>query len=105
MLDHSSKSDRLRSGREALQTLWERGLKGRELLIEHTRIVDAFLSKAFSACPDAKGKMALIALGGYGRSELFPFSDIDVMLLYEPEIEDRVPAVAESVFYPLWDAG
>jgi [protein-PII] uridylyltransferase len=105
MLDHSSKSDRLRSGREALQTLWERGLKGRELLIEHTRIVDAFLSKAFSACPDAKGKMALIALGGYGRSELFPFSDIDVMLLYEPEVEDQVPPVAESVFYPLWDAG
>ncbi|MBW1964045.1 MAG: [protein-PII] uridylyltransferase [Deltaproteobacteria bacterium] len=105
MLDHSSKSDGLRSGREALQILWERGLKGRELLIEHTRIVDAFLSKALSACPDAKGKMALIALGGYGRSELFPFSDIDVMLLYEPEVEDRVPAVAESVFYPLWDAG
>jgi [protein-PII] uridylyltransferase len=105
MLDHSSKSDGLRSGREALQTLWERGLRGRELLIEHTRIVDAFLSEAFSACPEAKGKMALIALGGYGRAELFPFSDIDVMLLYDPEVEDSVPAVAESVFYPLWDAG
>jgi [protein-PII] uridylyltransferase len=105
MLDHSSKSDGLRSGREALQTLWEQGLRGRELLIEHTRIVDAFLSEAFSACPEAKEKMALIALGGYGRAELFPFSDIDVMLLYEPEVEDQVPDVAESVFYPLWDAG
>jgi len=105
MLDHSSKSDGLRFGREALRTLWERGLRGRELLIEHTRIVDAFLSEAFSACPEAKEKMALIALGGYGRAELFPFSDIDVMLLYEPEVEDQVPAVAESVFYPLWDAG
>jgi [protein-PII] uridylyltransferase len=104
-LDHSSKSDGLRSGREALQTLWERGLKGRELLVEHTRIVDAFLSEAFSACPEAKEKMALIALGGYGRAELFPFSDIDVMLLYDPEVEDSMPAVAESVFYPLWDAG
>jgi [protein-PII] uridylyltransferase len=105
MLDHSSKSDGLRSGHEALQILWERGLKGRELLIEHTRIIDAFLSEAFSACSKAKEKMALIALGGYGRAELFPFSDIDVMLLYEPEVEARVPAVAESVFYPLWDAG
>lgn len=105
MLDHSSKSDGLRSGREALQALWERGLRGRELLVEHTRIVDAFLSEAFSACPEAKEKMTLIALGGYGRAELFPFSDIDVMLLYEPEVEDRVSAVAESVFYPLWDAG
>jgi [protein-PII] uridylyltransferase len=105
MPDHLSKSDELRSGRKALQTLWERGLRGRELLVEHTRIVDAFLSEAFSACPEAKGEMALIALGGYGRAELFPFSDIDVMLLYEPEVEDRVPAVAESVFYPLWDAG
>ena len=105
MLDHSSKSDGLRSGREALQTLWELGLRGRELLIEHTRIVDVFLSEAFSVCPEAREKMALIALGGYGRAELFPFSDIDVMLLYDPEVEDRVSAVGESVFYPLWDAG
>ncbi|MGB9496699.1 MAG: [protein-PII] uridylyltransferase [Dissulfuribacterales bacterium] len=105
MPDHLSKSDGLRSGREALQTLWERGLMGRELLVEHARIMDVFLSEAFSACPEAEEKMALIALGGYGRAELFPFSDIDVMLLYEPEVEDRVPAVAESVFYPLWDAG
>jgi len=105
MLNNLSESNGLRPGRETLQTLWDQGFKGRKLLIEHTRIVDTFLSKAFSARPDAKGKMALIALGGYGRSELFPFSDIDVMLLYEPEVEDIVPGVAEIVFYPLWDAG
>lgn len=105
MLGHSSKSDGLCSGRETLQTLWDQGLRGRELLIEHTRIVDAFLSEAFSVCPEAKEKMALIAMGGYGRAELFPFSDIDVMLLYEPEVEGQVPTVAESIFYPLWDAG
>jgi len=95
----------LHAGRDALQALWERGLKGRELLIEHTKIVDEFISDAFSACPELNKKMALVALGGYGRAELFPFSDIDVMLLYAPEVEAQVPAIVESAFYPLWDAG
>ncbi|NIA08895.1 MAG: HD domain-containing protein, partial [Nitrospiraceae bacterium] len=97
--------NRLHAGRDALQTLWEQGLKGRELLIKHTKIVDRFISDAFSACREPKEEMALVAVGGYGRAELFPFSDIDVMLLYAPEVEAQVPAVVESVFYPLWDAG
>ncbi len=99
------KSKALYSGREALQALWDQGLRGRELLVEHTGIVDAFISESFSACPEIIEKIALIALGGYGRKELFPFSDIDVMLLYEPEIEAEIPVVVESVLYPLWDAG
>ena len=50
--------------------------------------------------------LALVAVGGYGRSELSPASDLDVVLLHDPRIAESVVArVAEAIWYPLWDAG
>lgn len=50
--------------------------------------------------------LALVAVGGYGRSELSPFSDLDVVLLHDPAIDDeQVRAVAEAIWYPLWNDG
>ncbi|HET7651441.1 MAG TPA: [protein-PII] uridylyltransferase [Acidimicrobiales bacterium] len=48
--------------------------------------------------------VALVAVGGYGRRELAPCSDIDVLLLYGKKQRD-IGAVAERLWYPLWDAG
>lgn len=47
-------------------------------------------------------KVAAVALGGYGRSELGPRSDIDLMLLKPRGVSD---AAVKAVLYPLWDAG
>lgn len=50
--------------------------------------------------------LALVAVGGYGRSELSPFSDLDVVLLHDPAIDDAVVReVAEAIWYPLWNDG
>jgi [protein-PII] uridylyltransferase len=50
--------------------------------------------------------LALVAVGGYGRSELSPFSDLDVVLLHDPSVdEEHVRTVAESIWYPLWNDG
>lgn len=55
--------------------------------------------------PRAGEGIALVAVGGYGRSELSPFSDLDVVLLHDPTVpEQRVQEIAESIWYPLWDA-
>jgi [protein-PII] uridylyltransferase len=50
--------------------------------------------------------LALVAVGGYGRSELAPHSDLDVVLVHEPDVADAdVTEVAKRLWYPLWDSG
>src|SRR3954469_3825495 len=54
--------------------------------------------------------LALIAIGGYGRAELNPFSDIDFMFLHEGQVAAGKPLpylskLLDGVLYPLWDIG
>jgi [protein-PII] uridylyltransferase len=49
-------------------------------------------------------KVALLAVGGYGRGELSPFSDLDVLLVHESTAA-RVEELAAAIWYPLWNAG
>jgi [protein-PII] uridylyltransferase len=47
--------------------------------------------------------VALVAVGGYGRRELLPGSDLDVLLLHEGK--ESIAKVADRVWYPVWDSG
>jgi len=78
---------------------------------QRTDDADALCASAFQGAvpdPDVKG-IALIAVGGYGRSELAPFSDLDVVLVHADRFDETgdidVSDVAGRVWYPLWDAG
>lgn len=51
------------------------------------------------------GGFALAAVGGYGRRELCPASDIDVLLLFPSEPPDWASELARFLFFPLWDRG
>jgi [protein-PII] uridylyltransferase len=96
----------LKASREALQRLWEDGLSGLRLIEEHTAAADAFLADRFGELDGGDGDMALVALGGYGRGELFPFSDIDLLFLHGRWVKGTALEKAiETVLYPLWDAG
>ncbi|MGH1564997.1 [protein-PII] uridylyltransferase [Mumia sp. DW29H23] len=70
------------------------------------RLRDCF-TKAVSDLPEAGGHgLALVAVGGYGRGEMSPFSDVDVVLVHrEGAPAALVQQVAEQVWYPLWDDG
>ncbi len=55
-------------------------------------------------------KMAVLATGGYGRRELNPHSDIDIMFLYPEKMQGKnitkfQEIISEEVLYPLWDLG
>jgi [protein-PII] uridylyltransferase len=97
----------LRTQRETLEELWQQGLSGQPLLAEQSRLADAFIVEHFqkSSTDDSSGSLAIIALGGYGRSELFPYSDIDLLILFREEAKEEMERVANGVLYPLWDTG
>ncbi|MCP3676552.1 MAG: [protein-PII] uridylyltransferase, partial [Deltaproteobacteria bacterium] len=97
----------LRANREALESLWQQGLSGQALLRGQSKLVDEFVQECFleTGVQGADESVALVALGGYGRQELFPYSDIDLMILYRPEVEGSVAQIADSILYPLWDTG
>ena len=59
---------------------------------------DAMMTAAFQHC-------CLVAIGGYGRRELSPYSDIDLMVLFRPDAGKIVPEFVRQVLHPLWDVG
>ncbi|MCC7201255.1 MAG: [protein-PII] uridylyltransferase [Nitrospirae bacterium] len=50
-----------------------------------------------------KDRCSVIAVGGYGRGELNPFSDIDIMFLYSEDAKDAVETISAGILYLLWD--
>jgi len=89
---------------------------GREICARRVDLVDVLLKHVFAAATtvtqekgsNAKGPFALIALGGYGRKELNPFSDVDVMFLHDGKarkMPSQVEQVVEQILYLLWDIG
>ena len=80
--------------------------------------VDLMLVKLFDYAIDrweqTHGKLpspvSLVALGGYGRSELSPHSDIDLMFLFPSKahaslVKDLQQHLSDEILYPLWDCG
>ena len=68
-------------------------------------LVDRWLNEIFDrAFTDVdRAGIALVAVGGYGRAELAPMSDIDVMLVHRKRRD--VGEIAERIWYPVWDEG
>ncbi len=92
----------LRERRSSL--LAQAGLQGQEFCRQYAAEADAWLSGlAERAAGDVKRHLALIAVGGYGRSSLCPFSDLDVVLVHQGHRD--IGKVADAIWYPVWDEG
>ncbi|MCY7316306.1 MAG: [protein-PII] uridylyltransferase [Rubrivivax sp.] len=70
-----------------------------------TRHVDGSLSALWSAAGLATSSAALVAVGGYGRGELFPHSDVDVVVLLPAALDEAVSAAVERFVTSCWDTG
>ena len=77
---------------------------------ERSNESDRFLSQLFNTAEKADGRknlgkeIALAAVGGYGRGELSPGSDLDILFLHSGKISaDDLKAFVNDVLYPLWD--
>jgi len=73
-----------------------------------TDLVDLLIRTHFEARRNhtaAAGELALVAVGGTGRREMCPQSDIDLLILVPKKAKAEVLAEAEAALYPLWDLG
>jgi len=76
------------------------------MLTSHAHAIDTLLEALYAFCLQGKSPpIALIAVGGYGREELFPYSDIDLLFLYDEKNAAEAADVAEFILYILWDLG
>ncbi|UQI47660.1 [protein-PII] uridylyltransferase [Streptomyces sp. HU2014] len=85
-----------------LRLLHQGALTGPPRRAALARLTDQWLAALLG---EARG-VALVAVGGYGRGELSPRSDLDVMLLHDGSADaSKIAAVADRVWYPVWDMG
>ncbi len=100
---------------QRLRKAHEEGQGGIKLCRMRADLMDAVIGQIFRHACEAKGfhpeadatPLALVAVGGYGRGELNPFSDIDIMFLHDSGVKPPgvVSEVIEQVLYLLWDIG
>ncbi|MET8942985.1 [protein-PII] uridylyltransferase [Streptomyces sp. NPDC004542] len=68
-------------------------------------LTDDWLSGLFTAASGGLRGVSLVAVGGYGRAELSPRSDLDLLLLHDGADTEAVAALADRLWYPVWDLG
>ncbi|WP_055712599.1 [protein-PII] uridylyltransferase [Streptomyces torulosus] len=68
-------------------------------------LTDDWLAGLFGAGAGELRGASLVAVGGYGRGELSPRSDLDLLLLHDGSDDKAVAALADRIWYPVWDLG
>lgn len=101
------------SGRAAIATAFEAApFTARSLTRSYTYLTDGLIKTAFHvatdllhplANPTQGERIAVIAVGGYGRGEMAPASDVDLLFLTPYKITAWAESVIESMLYILWD--
>ncbi len=94
----------LRRDRQVLeQSYLEKG-KAAPLLKAHCRLIDQYLQQVWQQL-DMPEHIALVAVGGYGRGELYPKSDIDLLILLDAEPDESLQQKLQQLISELWDIG
>ncbi|MGE5538323.1 MAG: [protein-PII] uridylyltransferase [Gemmatimonas sp.] len=101
-------------GRSAIRARFDAGATGSETVAAQCRFVDDLLTavldftiaRVFPVSNPTKGeRMGVVAVGGYGRGELAPHSDVDLLFLRPYKKTPHTEQVIEFVLYLLWDLG
>ena len=83
--------------------LQDRTIRGSQFTRQLSDSADHWLENLFNNAAGDRSDIALLAVGGYGRKDLSPLSDLDVLLLHRTAAD--IDAVAEAIWYPIWDQG
>ena len=101
-------------GREALRRRLEAGASGAEIVAAQTTLIDQLLRVLLDRAaevlyplpnPTTANRLSLVAVGGYGRGDLSPHSDIDILFLHPYKLTARSEQIIEHLLYMMWDLG
>ncbi len=103
----------LKNRQELARKVFINNQDGLLLAAELSEIIDQLIAELFAYVTKNMAKksagsrpaLTIIATGGYGRRELSPYSDIDLLFLYEKSASDEAGEISEAILYQLWDAG
>lgn len=96
----------IRQAREVLDRRFRDGREIRRLIEDRAWFTDQILRAAWSRFDWSKGAdIALVAVGGYGRGELHPYSDIDLLILLDDSDHEIFRESIEGFLTLLWDIG
>ena len=105
----------LQNGRREIQRRFENDCRlGESTVHANAILIDQLLRLAFevvtkrvypTAEPTESERICIAAVGGYGRGEMAPYSDIDLLFLLPYRLTPRVEQIIESMLYLLWDLG
>src|SRR3954465_1260779 len=102
----------LADGRRQLRAQHDRGLEGVRVCARYTSLVDTAISRIFDGylneLPESDSKqlrerVALVAHGGFGRRQQAPFSDVDLMVLYEGKRDSLIGQLAARLTQDICD--
>ena len=100
--------ERLKTQQSALQAEFFQHKNTAQLLKKLTQLIDKTLKEAWlqtNIHAGAGAHVNLVAVGGYGRGELFPYSDIDLLILLPNEVTSEQNQAIEAFIGLLWDIG
>ena len=88
-----------------LQESYENGQAIREVIKARSNSIDEALVFLWNHAELNKTELGLFAVGGYGRREMLPYSDTDIMILSEDEISEEQEKLISTFISSLWDVG
>jgi [protein-PII] uridylyltransferase len=96
--------EQVAAGREALRQAYLQKPAPRALLARHAQLIDRTVKEVWARIEPAAAA-ALVATGGYGRGELYPWSDIDLLVLLPSELTADERERVERLIGTFWDIG
>src|SRR3990172_6410525 len=102
----------LAEGRQQLRAQHDRGLDGARVCVRYTSLVDAAILRLYEAylaelspadAQQLRERVALVAHGGYGRRQQAPFSDVDLMILYDGKRDPLIGQTAARLTQDICD--
>ncbi len=96
--------EQIKAERQKIIETFQADGKPEKLLTGLRQAVDAALTQAWQSF-DFPPDSSLVAVGGYGRGELFPYSDVDVLILLNGAVDNVMQAKLETLVQLLWDIG